>query len=164
VTLESIYYIGQTIAVVVIIATLFAVLKQSRQANKIARAELTRAQLSDASNVIASIYTSPELVDILLKVDGEKRLTARELFKFNYYMFAWWNNLEAGYNLSKDGLIDPLSYRQLMQTGSYLYRAKLSRAVWDQSKTVYPDGFVKELEAIFETESGKGPGFAKPKT
>lgn len=40
-SLENIYYIGQAIAVVVIIATLIAILVQSHQTNKTTRANLT---------------------------------------------------------------------------------------------------------------------------
>lgn len=44
-TLENIYYIGQTLAVIVIIATLIALLIQTRQTNALARAETSRATM-----------------------------------------------------------------------------------------------------------------------
>ena len=44
-TLENIYYIGQTLAVIVIIATLIALLIQTRQTNARARAETSRATM-----------------------------------------------------------------------------------------------------------------------
>jgi hypothetical protein len=161
--LETIYYIGQTVAVLVIIATLAAVLYQSRQANKIARADLTRAQLTDAATIVESIYSSPALLDLLLKVDGRKPLSDRELLQFQYYMYSWWNNLEGAFQLSKEKLIDPLSYTQLLRTGSYLYRANLTQSMWRDLRGGYPPDFAAELDAIIEAEKDQPPMMNKAK-
>lgn len=162
VDLETIYYIGQTIAVIVIIATLAAVLLQSRQANKIARAELTRAQLTDAATIVSSIYTSNELPDLLLKVDARKKLTNKELLKFQYYMYSWLNNLEGAYTLYTKGLMDAPSYQQLMRTGAYLYRSNLSQSMWQSLRSVYPEDFAQEIDKIHAAEKGKKPLYVKP--
>ena len=162
-SLETIYYIGQTIAVMVIIATLGAVLYQARQANKIAKAELTRAQLTDAATIVESIYTSSELSDLLLKVDARKTLTNRELLKFQYYMYSWWNNLEGAHTLYTKGFMDKSSYDQLMRTGGYLYRTNLTQSMWKSLRPGYPEEFAKEIDRILVAEVGKPPMF-KPET
>lgn len=59
-TLENVYYLGQTIAVVVIIATLFAILHQGHQTNKIARAELTLNMWMQAGAAHDSFVDSSE--------------------------------------------------------------------------------------------------------
>lgn len=41
-TLETLYHVGQTVGVLFVIATLVALVVQGRQANMIARAELTQ--------------------------------------------------------------------------------------------------------------------------
>jgi hypothetical protein len=161
--LETIYYIGQTIAVIVIVATLVAVLYQSWQANKIARADLTRAQLTDAAKIVESIYTSPELLDLLLKVDARKKLTNHEMLRFQYYMYSWWNNLEGAFQLATENLMEPLSYKQLLRTGSYLYRSNLCQALWKDLRAGYPPDFAAEIDAIMEAEKGKPPMFGAVK-
>ena len=48
-TLEKVYYISQLVVAVVVVATLIAIWLQSRQTNRIAKAELT----------FCLLYTSP---------------------------------------------------------------------------------------------------------
>lgn len=162
-SLETIYYIGQTIAVIVITATLVAVLYQSRQANKLARADLTRAQLTDAARVVESIYTSPDLLDLLLKVDARKKLSDRELLQFQYYMYSWWNNLEGAFQLAQENLMEPLSYKQLLRTGSYLYRSNLTQSMWKDLRVGYPPAFAAEIDTIMAAEKDGPPLMAKSK-
>jgi hypothetical protein len=59
-TLESIYYIGQTIAVVVIVATLVAILYHGYQTNNIARAHLTLNMWMQAGATHYSFVDTPE--------------------------------------------------------------------------------------------------------
>ena len=64
-TLENIYYLGQTIAVVVIVATLVAILYQGYQTNKIARADLTLNMWMQAGAAHYSFVDSPEKADFM---------------------------------------------------------------------------------------------------
>jgi hypothetical protein len=64
-TLESIYYIGQTVAVVVIVLTLFAILYQCYQTNKIARADLTLNLWMPAGAAHYSFVDTPEKADFM---------------------------------------------------------------------------------------------------
>jgi hypothetical protein len=64
-TLESIYYVGQTIAVVVIVATLVAIVYQGYQTNKIARADLTLTMWMHTGAAHYSFVDSPEKADFM---------------------------------------------------------------------------------------------------
>lgn len=60
-TLETIYYIGQTVAVVAILASLGAIWLQMRQGHQIARAELSNEFRQAYQNLTLRIVDDPEL-------------------------------------------------------------------------------------------------------
>ena len=86
-TLENIYYIGQTVAVVVIVATLFAILYQGYQNNKIARADLTLGLWMQAGAANYALMDSPEKADFMQRaLFTEERLTDAEKIRFGNAM------------------------------------------------------------------------------
>lgn len=73
-TLENIYYVGQTIAVLAILASLGAIWFQMRQANRLAKLETTRMIWSDATEMLRSQVEDKEKADFLQRAlfAGEK--------------------------------------------------------------------------------------------
>lgn len=67
-TLESIYYIGQTVAVVVIVLTLLAILYQGYQTNKIARADLTLNMWMQAGAAHHSFVDTPQKANFMREI------------------------------------------------------------------------------------------------
>lgn len=106
-TLESIYYIGQTVAVIAILGTLIAVIYQLRQSNQTARIAATQAQIEGLLAMTRTIYETPGLAGILLsgnagldQLGPEQRL---RYITFCVSSFRIWEGLHAQYI---DGRID----------------------------------------------------------
>ena len=71
-TLENIYYIGQTIAVVAILGSLAGIYFQQRQANKIARSDMSQRVSSSFSDSMRELMSNPGLALAFRKVMFER--------------------------------------------------------------------------------------------
>ena len=112
-TLENIYYIGQTIAVVVIVLTLFAILYQGWQTNRIARSDMTRASWVEAGQMHYSLVDSPEKADFMQRaLFGEAPLTDAEKIRFGNLMGLAIGTHEGAYMLMQRGLFEHAAYRR----------------------------------------------------
>ncbi|HNR76807.1 MAG TPA: hypothetical protein PKM48_06730 [Parvularculaceae bacterium] len=112
-TLESIYYIGQTIAVVVIVLTLFAILYQGWQTNRIARSDMTRATWIEAGQTHYSLVDSPEKADFMQRaLFGEAPLTDAEKLRFGNLMGLAIGAHEGAYMLRRRGFMEEAAYRR----------------------------------------------------
>ncbi|PHS29229.1 MAG: hypothetical protein COA85_01725 [Robiginitomaculum sp.] len=87
-TLESIYYIGQTVAVLAILASLVALYFQQRQGQVIARASSQRELLKSASEFLLLTFDNPKVLkDVrhgLMEFDSAPHET-----KSNFGNWAW---------------------------------------------------------------------------
>ena len=110
-TLENIYYLGQTIAVVVIVATLVAILYQGYQTNKIARADLTLNMWMQAGGAHYSFVDSPEKADFMHRAlnDGGS-LTEPEKLRFANLLGYAIGAHEAAFMLRTRNLVEAAAY------------------------------------------------------
>ena len=84
-TLEEIYYIGQTIAVVAILASLGAIWFQQRQANQIARTQ-NLSLVSNYLETLRAFMENEDLAEIFRKVMFEDApLSANETTRIMFY-------------------------------------------------------------------------------
>lgn len=112
-TLENIYYIGQTIAVIVIVLTLFAILYQGWQTNKIARSEMTRASWMESGQTHYTLVDSPEKADFMQRaLFGIAPLTDAEKLRFGNLMGLAIGTHEGAYMLMRRGLFEHAAYRR----------------------------------------------------
>ncbi len=112
-TLENIYYIGQTIAVVVIVATLFAILYQGWQTNKIARSEMTLSSWIQSGQTHYSLVDSPEKADFMQRaLFGKAALTEAEKIRLGNMMGLAIGLHEGAYMLLQRGLIEHAAYKR----------------------------------------------------
>ncbi len=112
-TLEDIYYIGQTIAVVVIILTLFALVYQGWLTNRIARSEMTRASWIETGQTHYSLVDSPEKADFMQRaLFGDAILTEAEKIRFGNLMGLAIGTHEGAHMLLLRGLIEHAAYRR----------------------------------------------------
>lgn len=112
-TLENIYYIGQTIAVIVIVLTLFAILWQGWQTNRIARSDMTRSSWIETGQTHYSLVDSPEKADFMQRaLFGEAALTEAEKLRFGNLMGLAIGTHEGAYMLRERGLIEQAAYRR----------------------------------------------------
>ncbi len=110
-TLESIYYIGQTMAVLVIIASLGAIFFQMRQGQLIARASSQRELLKNASEfMLLTFDNSKVLKDVrhgLMEFDGASHETKSN---FATWAMTFLLIMEQCIYMKKDELITDSSY------------------------------------------------------
>jgi hypothetical protein len=112
-TLEEIYHVGQTIAAVVIILTLFAILYQGWQTNKIARSEMTRASWIETGQTHYSLVDTPEKADFMRRaMFGDAALSDAEKLRFGNLMGLAIGMHEGAYMLLQRGLIEHAAYQR----------------------------------------------------
>jgi hypothetical protein len=148
-TLESIYYIGQTVAVIAILGSLIGVIVQMRQANRLARAQLTSSSqdlIADhtryvvENNAFSKIYHQAMFTS--------KRLTDVECTRYISWVEKGLMNLERVYNLHRNHLVEPDIVRRLEATMVWqLQISPLSRAGWEANKALR---FSPEFIAYFD--------------
>ena len=106
-SLETVYYIGQTIAVVIIIATLIAVLFQMRQANRLAKLETTRMIWSDAGAMLLEQVNDEEKANFIQRaLFGGQEITRAEKTRLYLFLSSMFVYFENGYVMSKSGMME----------------------------------------------------------
>lgn len=107
-TLENIYYIGQTIAVLAILGTLIALIYQLRQSNKVARKTAVQIQIDGLLAMTRTIYETPGLADILLSGNkGLEHLKEADRLRYITFCVSSFRIWEGLYAQFVDGRIDP---------------------------------------------------------
>lgn len=107
-SLENIYYIGQTIAVVAILATLIGLIIQMRSATQLARKTAIQDQLDKLERLPRALFETPGLADIYVR--GVKDIEALTDSERMIYLAFWRSSLriwEGIYTQYLDGDIDP---------------------------------------------------------
>jgi hypothetical protein len=161
-TLESIYYLGQTIAVVVIVATLFAILYQGHQTNKIARADLTLNMWMQAGAAHYSFVDSPEKADFMHRaLNDDGSLTEPEKLRFaNLLGFAIGAH-EAAFMLRTRNLVEAAAYDRSEGLSRMYLQSRRVRKWWRRRREYkYDERFRAIIDAMaseFEAAEGAPP-------
>ena len=155
-TLENIYYIGQTVAVVVIVLTLFAILYQGWQTNRIARSEMTRASWIEMGQMHYSLVDSPEKADFMQRaLFGEAPLTDAEKLRFGNLLGLAVGAQEGAFMLLQRGLIEHAAYNRSEGITRLYMQSRRVRKWWrtrreysyDPKFRALIDGIAQEYEA-----------------
>lgn len=121
-TLENIYYISQTIAVFAILGSLAAIYFQQRQANKIARRDISQRVSSSYGDSVRELMVNPELAATFRKVMFEQAelspLEATQILTYFNLTVAAHHDAYLAY---REGLVDARMMEGLdRNTASYL--------------------------------------------
>lgn len=163
-TLENIYYIGQTVAVIVIVLTLFAILWQGWQTNRIARAEMTRSSWIEMGQMHYSLVDSPEKADFMLRaLFGEASLTEAEKLRFGNLLGLAIGAQEGAFMLLQRGLIEHAAYnRSEGITRLYMQSPRVQKWWRTRREYSYDPKFRALIDAIAsELEIAAPPATAK---
>jgi hypothetical protein len=105
--LESVYYVGQTIAVVAILCSLVFVGFQVRQSNKDARSQSRQGLIDTFAGLNWELSQHPDLLRILATgVKDWSRLSNMEKTQFETMMGQYLQNLQKGILQFEDGILD----------------------------------------------------------
>ncbi len=86
-TLEEIYFISQTIAVIAIVGSLLALIAQNRAAQKAVRDATVRNQIEGLQNISRALFETPDLASVWLRgIEGLENLSDEERVQFTAYV------------------------------------------------------------------------------
>ncbi|HXI85847.1 MAG TPA: hypothetical protein VNH64_00200 [Parvularculaceae bacterium] len=159
-TLEHIYYISQTIAVVVITATLIALFYQGYQTNKIARAELTLSMWMQTGAMQYSLFDSPEKAEFMHRaLSGSAPLSEAEKIRFNTAISVGIGVHAAAFNLRERGLVESAAYEgTASSTKAYMASARVRRW-WSLHRM---GGYAAAFRAIVDAIAAEYEGAPSP--
>jgi hypothetical protein len=149
-TLENIYYLGQTIAVVLIIATLVAILYQGYQPNRIARADLTLNMWMHAGAAHHSSVDSPDKADFMYRalIDGGS-LTEPEKLRFANLLGHAIGAHEAAFMLRTRNLVEAAAYDRNEGSSRMYLQSRRVRKWWRRRREYnYDPRFRAMIDAI----------------
>lgn len=155
-TLETLYYWSQIVAVVAIVATLVAILLQAHQTNKIARADLTLTMWMQTGAMYLTLYDNPEKADFMERaLNGPKPLTDAEKARLGSALGMVVGTAEAGFRLHQRGLVEAAAYDRNMNTLRIYLKSQRVRKWWrnisdagfDPAFREIVNGFVVAIEA-----------------
>lgn len=162
-TLENIYYVGQTVAVIVVVATLFAILQQTRQANRIARADLTLSMWLQMGAMHNSVVDTPEKGDLFARAFSDERsLSEGEKMRLSFHLSMLIGTHEAAFNLRGRNLIEDAIYERSAATTRGYMAFPIMRRWWKRNRdNGYSPEFQKAIdEMAAESETKTAPGAA----
>jgi hypothetical protein len=130
-TLEDAAYLSQIIAVVTVIGSLIAIYFQQRQANRIARVDMTQRVQTNYSDSLREIMGNPQLAEIFRKVMFEKsELTPVETTQILTYLNLTLSAHANAFLWMKDGMIDPRYLRDTEHNTAWYLTAPLFAREW----------------------------------
>jgi len=126
-TLESIYYVGQTISVFALLASLVFVgiqvrhaRQQTEQANKLARAEMSQSAGLKVLEFQDGWYETEESAELMSRaLETDAPLSKAEKQRFGVRMVTLFTGIEVVAMLYREGLCDQGMYDRIMRTGQF---------------------------------------------
>lgn len=124
-TLESIYYVGQTVAVVALLASLVFVglqvrhaRQQTEQANKLARADMSLASSMKILGFTNDWYATEESASFMTRVlKTDTALSVTDKHRFGVRLVTMFTAIEVVDMLHREELCDRYLYDRLLLTG-----------------------------------------------
>ena len=151
-TLENIYYIGQTIAVIAILASLGAIWVQMRQANRLAKFETSRSVWMDAGARIMSQVEDPEKADFMQRaLFGSEELTEAEKTRLYLLLASLFITFENGFAMHQSGMMNERFWPRMQDSLRDYIAPPRAQRWWrlarKRSFGAYPE-FVAEIDAV----------------
>jgi hypothetical protein len=149
-SLETIYYLGQTIAVVAILGSLLFVAYQTNQTNRLARTELTRSLLAESRSFGDALAASAEMSDFVFEArSAQDALAPNQFFRYAMYLASWFTVVESAFRVDKQGLMDDGVYDHIRITTKVMDGPNL-RIWWKMAKSSYPSDFVADMDQLLD--------------
>jgi len=143
--LESIYYVGQTISVIAILASLVFVGMQVRharreaeQANAVARAELSQSAGLKVLEFQDKWYETTESAEFMTRVlETDEPLSRGEKHRFGIRMVTLFTGIEVVAMLFREGLCDQSLYDRMLVTAQAYCMRPRTRKWWHNVGRAY---------------------------
>lgn len=148
-TLETLYFVSQIVAVIVIVATLLAILWQAHQTNMIARAELTLNWWMAAGAMNQSVVDTADKAAFMTRIfDASADLSREDQVRIAFQMHTQVGIFQGAYTLRRRGLVEDTSFA-LSKRGMYSFMASaaVARQWW---RTRRGDGYDPAFQKIMD--------------
>jgi len=150
-TLEAIYYIGQTIAVFAILVSLVIVILQQREARQRAINESADVTNNGFGEFRMQLSTQPELADLWLRGLFETdSLSPVELFRFRLLAAQILENTYILYRRYKRGSVSAEDWSRHAAFVSDGFKAPGIAKIWEQRRGYYPEVFATILDGFVD--------------
>lgn len=147
-TLDQLYYVSQIVAVIVIIATLLAILWQGYQTNKIARAELTLDWWMAAGALNQSVIDSDDKAAFMTRVfDPSAKLSPEDMTRITFQMHTQVGIFQAAYGLRRRGLVEEAPFALSRRGMAGFMGSAVARQWWRNHRG---DGYEPEFQKIMD--------------
>jgi hypothetical protein len=158
-TLENIYFIGQTIAAVAIVVSLIYVGLQVRQNTTATRTASAQAYVTSDNEIVGLINASPKLADILHEgANGLSTLKGGDLIRFMAFHDLVFISFQSFHLQWKKGALDEALWVTYKQSFIDLLQQKGQQEWW----TIRRHWFNSEFQDYVEQALVGGMGTAKP--
>lgn len=164
-TLETIYYIGQTIAVVAILASLIFVgmqvrqnTKQSEQANRLARAQNRRELVIHYKDSFKIASEKPEaLAHIRECYQNYNNAPPEAQLTFAYFTHQFFIIAEQAVYLKMEGLLDDVTHEAAENVLLLTLATPGGRQYWEQSKLAHNPALISNVDLKLEERGDQIP-------
>lgn len=153
-TLESIYYASQTLAVVGLIASLLFVGKQVRQNSKSMRLSAYQTAQERLDNIREAIAVNADVAAIYTQgLADPVRLDDQQLVRFRMLIFDVASAMQTLHVLSVQSGINPAEWDRLIPTARRVFGSPGGRAWWALFRREVDSGFAEAVDALLEDGS-----------
>lgn len=154
-TLEQIYYIGQTVAVVAILGSLGAIWVQLRKDHRLAKATAQKELLLYNADKFSVLVDHPSALDSLqiCLLDYDNAST-RQKTEFLRYLHKNIMTAETAVYLDQDKLVASVSHQKFLAWPALLLSTEGGRQFWEQEgQHIYGEDVVAALNAYMSENS-----------
>ena len=147
--LETIYYIGQTVAVVAILVSLIFVGIQMRDGNRLARAQMHQEISNSFINLVMTLPDENDaFFEAWFSLDAYRQLGRRDSEMVNATMLGLYKHFENVYYQHKSGFVEDTYFQSTTQFMSIFRAREGIRFWWDGRKAVFAPEFVAFVETL----------------
>lgn len=148
-TLETIYYIGQTVAVIAILISLIFVGMQMRDSNRLARAQMHQEISDSFINLVMTLPDeSDEFFEAWFSLELYQKLGRRDSEMFNAIMLGLWKHFENVYYQHKSGFVEETYFQSTTQFMSIFRSREGVRFWWEGRKAVFAPEFIAFVKTL----------------
>jgi hypothetical protein len=151
ITLEQMYYIGQTVSVVAVIASLIYVGKQLHQNTETMRVGSEDAYAQWSNGVLKEFGYDREFVKCWMKGDADfdnlDEIDKQRLLCYEWNAMNMWHYF---FNLHRQKILPETEWRQLAWTIEYIGRRQAVRKAWSIFKDSYDKSFQNFMAQYME--------------
>ena len=148
ITLEQMYYIGEIIGVIVVIASLLYVGRQLQQNVEALQASQRQTTMSSDIQYLLKIVEIPNLA--LLRTKAE--LTDEEKIQLYYMLSSYLRMRELDWIQYQKGALDETTWAAYQSTIKSIFSTPNARAVWQNISQFAMDSFVAHVNSLIADE------------